>query len=254
MKIIKRKFKLILLLTVIALAFSLVGLKVYLNKDKFNIFPKENSNPLQELEEIEKESPKEGSEEEKKEEVVTKVNVDIKGAIKKPGVYELNSDQKVIDVVNLAGGFSEDADSTLVNLAKKVTDEMVVIIYTKTQIKKAKTEDTLSLKANDICVCPTIQNDACLTNDSTNSKSNNNNSNSSSKNNAATNSSQSEKVNINTASLEELQSLNGIGEGKAKSIIEYREQNGNFQSIEEIQKVNGIGESIYAKIKDHITI
>lgn len=251
MKIIKRKFNLILFLIIIVLILSLIGLKIYLNHNSFSFNTKDNGDSLPEIQQVEKNLEKEESEEEKKEEIITKVDVDIKGAVKKPGVYELNSNQKVIDVVNLAEGFTEEADSTLVNLAKKVTDEMVVIIYTKTQIKNAKKEEALSLKSNDVCVCPTIRNDACITSDNSNSKNNNN---SSSKNNQTTKQNLNEKVNINMASLEELQALNGIGEGKAKAIIEYREQNGNFQSIEDIQKVSGIGESIYAKIKDNITV
>ena len=61
-------------------------------------------------------------------------------------------------------------------------------------------------------------------------------------------------ININTASLEQLQTLNGIGESKAKSIVEYRTTNGNFKSIEEIKNVSGISESLYEKIKDSISI
>ena len=61
-------------------------------------------------------------------------------------------------------------------------------------------------------------------------------------------------VNINTASKETLMTLNGIGESKAKLIIEYRETNGNFKTTDEIKNVKGIGEAIYEKIKDSITI
>ena len=63
-----------------------------------------------------------------------------------------------------------------------------------------------------------------------------------------------EKININTATLEELQTLSGIGESKAKAIIEYREENGNFSKPEDILNVSGIGESVYEKIKDNITV
>ena len=63
-----------------------------------------------------------------------------------------------------------------------------------------------------------------------------------------------EKININTASLEDLLKISGIGESKAKNIIEYRETNGQFKNIEEIKNINGIGDSLFNKIKDNITI
>ena len=75
---------------------------------------------------------------------IIEVSVDIKGAIKNPGVYVITSDKKVIDVVNLAGGLTEEADTSLINLAKKVFDEMVVIIYTKKEIKDAKAKEEFS--------------------------------------------------------------------------------------------------------------
>lgn len=170
----------------------------------------------------------------------TKVYVDIKGAIATPGVYEIEETKKVIDVVNLAGGFTENADTSLNNLAKKVSNEMVVIIYTKKEVRDAKLKETLSITSNDICVCPEVNNDACL--NSTNTKETTN---------TAIN---NEKVNINTATLEQFQTLTGIGESKAKAIIAYREENGNFENIEDLKNVSGIGESVYEKIKNNITV
>ena len=136
---------------------------------------------------------------------------------------------------------------------------MVIIIYTKDQIKEAKKTELLSTESSGSCVCPKISNDACI-----NSKSKNNNTSSVKNNNttsknttskeSTTSSNKNELVNINTATKEELQTISGIGEGKAQAIIDYREENGNFNSIEDILNVSGIGESIYEKIKDHITV
>lgn len=181
-----------------------------------------------------------------------KVFVDIKGAIVRPGVYELEKEKRVIDVVSMAGGLSDEADTTLINLAKKIEDEMVVIIYTKEQITEAKKKDLLSTTIKDSCVCPKIENDACLNN--------NNSSNKSSSSSKSTNKSSKEtatstdKININTASLDELQKISGIGESKAQAIIKYREENGNFNKIDDIMNVSGIGDALYEKIKDNITV
>ena len=190
---------------------------------------------------------------EEKETTPSNVYVDIKGAVTNPGVYEIEDTKKVIDVINLAGGLTDQADTTLINLAKKVTNEMVVIIYTKEEVKKAKenTNNTNSIiKIIDKqCICPNIKNDGCIAN---NSKS------STSSTKTETNIKEEEKepkiVNINTATKEELETIPGIGASKAEAIIKYREEHGPFQNIEGLKEVSGIGESLYEKVKDSITV
>lgn len=178
-----------------------------------------------------------------------KVFVDIKGAIVRPGVYEIEKGKRVIDVVYKAGGLSDEADTTLINLAKKIEDEMVVIIYTKDQIKEAKKKDLLSTTIKDSCVCPKVENDACLNNNSKNNTATKDTTKSQKETTTSNN-----KININISSKEELQNISGIGESKAEAIIKYREENGNFNKIDDILNVSGIGESLYEKIKDSITV
>lgn len=167
------------------------------------------------------------------------VYVDIKGAVKNPGVYEVNKDSRIIDVIKKAGDLKKDADTSVINLSKKVKDEMYIIIYTKEEINTYKEKMIPSTKiikeVEEKIICPDNDNDACI------SKS------SSSLNNI------SEVININTASKEELMKLKGIGEGKAKQIIEYRKDN-TFNTIEDIKNVPGIGDSLYDKIKDNIEV
>ena len=248
MNFIKRNIKIFIVIILIIILSTIIGIKYYLNNNKNNI----NTNTEKEIK-IEKKINK--KEEESKKD---KIYVDIKGAIKKPGVYELDNDKKVIDAVYLAGGLSEEADTTYVNLAKKLTDEMVIIIYTKDQIKKIKTTELISTESSGSCVCPKIENDACINKkDNSTSKSSNSNKNSSNKSSSSsknTTTKTDEPVNINTATKEELQTISGIGEGKAQAIIDYREEFGNFNTIEDILNVSGIGESVYEKIKDHITV
>lgn len=247
MELIKKHIKIILGVLLIIIFIAGLALKYYLKSNEKNI-KKEQTTSIKLTSKIKT------NEKEKKE----KVFVDIKGAIKKPGVYEIDDDKKIIDVVTEAGGLTNEADTTYINLAKKVKNEMVVLIYTKDQIKEAKKKETFSIINEETCICPVVKNDACI-NDTTNSNKttsqsskNSTNSKSNSSNNTSTDA--STKVNINTASLEELQTLTGIGESKAKSIIEYREENGNYNSPEDILNVSGIGESLYEKIKDNITV
>ena len=164
------------------------------------------------------------------------VYVDIKGAVKKPGVYKINSDKKIIDVITMAGGLMENANTDNINLSKKVTDEMVIIIYTNEEVKNSNIVDTVIKVIDKECVCPNIQNDGCINTEINDSITNVNN-----------------IININTATLEELMSINGLGEAKAKAIIKYREENGYFKIIDDLLNVSGIGEAFLEKIKEYIT-
>ena len=162
--------------------------------------------------------------------------VDIKGAINNPGVYKVPVGTRVNDVINMAGGLTDNADTSLINLSKLVIDEMVIIIYTKDEVQNSNLVNTVIKVVEKECVCPNIENDSCINDKITDTITNG-----------------SGKVNINTASMEELSKLDGIGESKAQAIIKYREENGNFKTIEDITNVSGIGSSVYEKIKDNIT-
>ncbi len=161
--------------------------------------------------------------------------VDIKGAIKKPGVYTTNCNDNVSDIIRLAGGLIPEADTSLTNLAKKITNEMVIIIYTKEEVKNSNVIDTVIKVVEQECVCPNIQNDGCL-NDKINETIGGN-----------------KLVNINTATLNELKMIPGIGEVRAQAIINYRETKGSFKTIEDIKNVDGIGSKLYEEIKIYLT-
>ena len=159
--------------------------------------------------------------------------VDIKGFVNKPGVYsfKLFDNARVNDLIEKAGGLKKEADTSTINLSKKLDDEMTVVIYSKSEIANfVKTQDETKKKL-EICENK-LKNNACI------------------KEEVSTNNS---KININEASLNELMTLSGIGETKAKAIIAYREKN-KFKSIEDIKNVEGIGESLYTSIKENITV
>ncbi len=226
--------KIIKILIIAALIIGIITIIIL----KYNLL---NNNEPEIIEEEKIEIKKEETEPKEK------IYVDIKGAVTIPGVYELDKESRVIDLVKLSGGLTEEADTTYINLAKKLKDEMVVIIYTKDQIKKAKEKETLAIKeVNNTCICPKITNDSCITKENTNTETKNE-----TKEEKETTST---KININTATKEELQTLTGIGASKAEAIIEYRKKNGNFNTIEDIKNVSGIGEAAYEKIKDYITV
>lgn len=165
-----------------------------------------------------------------------KIHIDIKGAVKNPGVYEVNSDSRVIDVIQVAGGLIKGANTNYINLSEKITDEMVIWIYSDKEIEELLLEKNSTKYMISECNCPVVDNTTCLDIN---------------KEEKITN---DDKININKANLEELSKLNGIGELKARNIIEYREKNGKYSSIEDIMKVSGIGEAAYNKIKDYIEV
>ncbi|MBR3362371.1 MAG: helix-hairpin-helix domain-containing protein [Bacilli bacterium] len=180
-----------------------------------------------------------------KEKPIQKIKVDIKGEINAPGVYELNKNDRVNDLINKAGGITKNGDTSIINLSKKLEDEMLVIIYSKNEVNKLKTNTNQTPK--DICpkinnACPEKELETITGKENQQAKENNN------EKNVTT------KISINKATAKELQNLDGIGEAKAEAIVKYREENGNFKKLEDIKNVSGIGDSAFAKIKDKITL
>ncbi len=162
-----------------------------------------------------------------------KYYIDIKGSVKNPGVYQVSPDSIVNDCIKLAGGLLKSADTTTINLSKKVTSEMVIYVPKKDEVVKSTATTTVTKTEE-------IPNNASY-DDKT-------------KDNNTNNDTVSNLININTATKEELATLNGIGLAKAADIIEYRNTNGNFKSTDDIKNVSGIGDALFAKIKDYITV
>ena len=142
------------------------------------------------------------------------ITVDVKGAVKAPGIYDLPVGSRVNDAVQKAGGLTEQADSKALNLAQKVSDEALVYVPTKGEE---------------------------VANQQTNSG-------------APSSTSKDKKVNINKAILEELKQVKGLGGKRAQDIIDHREANGKFKSVEELKKVSGIGAKTIEKLKDYVTV
>lgn len=163
--------------------------------------------------------------------------VDVEGAVRKPGVYELAGGARIVDAVDAAGGFAANAARTSVNLAQKAEDGMQVYVATKREAKAASGAGGVS---------GTGQTGSAGGASGAGSGAS-----------AAGGSSSggaSDKVNINTASAEELQKLSGIGPSLSQRIIDYRESKGPFKSIEGLKEVSGIGDTRFASIKDSVCI
>lgn len=200
--------------------------------------------------------------EEIQEKVKTKIKVDIKGAVVKPGVYELDVNSVVNDAIKLAGGLKKSADTSNINLSKELENEMVIKIFTTNEIKKLNKEKEVVTTPDNTCSENTIIIDKCNNSSIIKDTSTSNSADSSlntDKNAEEVDSdikeaSPSKLISINTATIEEFVTLPGIGESKAESIIKYREEHGSFKTIEEIKSVSGIGEAAYNKIKEFITI
>ena len=214
-----------ILIIIIVLTISVVGAYYFikLRKDSFKVIEK-NDKVIKE----EKEVKEEKKEEEKEEESISWI-VDVKGEVVNPGIHKIEKDMRINDVIKVAGGLTKNADTTLTNLSKKVTDEMVIIIYSKEEVKEILTKEKLSTECGNKEI---ILNGECTTKKEENA---------------------SKKININIASKEELMKIPNIGEAKASSIIEYRTKT-KFTKIEDIKNVTGIGDSIFELIKDYIEV
>ena len=151
------------------------------------------------------------------------IMVDISGEIITPGVVKLPEGSRIIDAITAAGGKTEDADLSKVNLAYILDDGVQLYIpryNEKLEKEIVQTEPGVGIIQEGI----------------------------------NTTSKKDSKVNINTANKEKLATLPGIGEGTAEKIIEYRSKTGKFNVIDEIKKIPGIGESKFKSLKDKITI
>ena len=141
----------------------------------------------------------------------TVIFVDIKGAVKNPGVYQMKSGDRVKDALDAAGGLTDEADSQKVNLAQRVEDQMVIVVP---KVGEEATEIPAGAMSKEAA--------------------------------------KDGKVNINTATVEELKTLKGVGEKKAEAIIEYRKKNGSFKTKEDLMKVRGIGKKLFESFQERI--
>jgi len=215
MKKLYDKYSIYISLILLVISLSLIVYIVYFKKDK--IIYEECKNIVEQTN-------------------IEEYYVDIKGEVVNPGVYKVDNNLRTNDVITIAGGLTNNADISLLNLSKKIVDEMNIKIYSKEEVKNALKdikEPTIIEIIKEIekeCICPD-NNDACINEEEK----------------------ESTLININTATKEELMTITGIGESKANSIIEYRKTN-KFNIIDDIKNVSGIGDSVFENIKNYITV
>lgn len=151
-----------------------------------------------------------------------KIKVYICGMVKNPGVYEIDEGARIIDLLEVAGGESEDACLEIINLAQPVSDGQRIYVPSREEITDENTGGSSIFFAEDLL--------------------------------SDYQSSGNKLININEANLQELQELPGIGPALANNIIEYRKKNGAFKTKEELKNVTGIGDKKYEKICELISI
>lgn len=150
--------------------------------------------------------------------------IDVKGAVRYPGVYTLEEGMRIVDAIEAAGGYTEHANPTPINHAQKLQDEMVLYIP---KIGEELSEELGTLVAS---------------------------ASTSSASSAGGGISKTGKINLNKAGESELTQLPGVGPSKANAIIGHRTEHGNFQTIEDLKKVTGIGEKTFDQLKDLIDV
>ena len=182
-----------------------------------------------------------------------KIIIHITGAIKKEGIYELKENSRIADAIEAAEGLTENANIQDINLAYVLEDGEKIHIPTKEEIKQRNSETTeKSIDKTTIYVTKNTGGTEKSASNTEKNTGNTNNSGNTKNNNSTTN--KNEKININTATQAELETLPGIGPSTALKIINYRKENGKYKTIEDIKKVSGIGDSKYNKIKELIKI
>lgn len=148
------------------------------------------------------------------------IYVHLCGAVANPGVYEVKSNVRLVDIIELSGGLLEEAAADYINQAQQVSDGERIYIPTKDEIKDLSVDDLITGEQTE----------------------------------ESSKADEASLININTATMEDLMKLPGIGQAKAGSIIEYRKLQGDFAATEDLMKIPGIKEGLYQKIASYITV
>ncbi|TDL85241.1 hypothetical protein E2R55_25555 [Vibrio vulnificus] len=148
------------------------------------------------------------------------IKVDVKGAVKSPGIFTAQAGDRVIDLISSAGSFTEKADTDKVNFAQIIEDQMVIYVPEIGEEDKGNLENIQVGTYGD----------------------------------AITKGASGGLVNLNTATQEDLQTLTGIGPSKANAILEYRETVGKFKEVDELKQVTGIGDKTFERLRDSISV
>lgn len=150
---------------------------------------------------------------------IEQIVIHITGEVNYPGIVVLKDGSRIVDAIYAAGGEKEEADLNKLNLAYILNDGEKIYVPNKNEVNQIEEDSYISSEIND---------------ENTSSK--------------------SKLININTATVEELITLPGIGEATANKIIQYRNQNGKFKDIEEIKNIPGIGDNKFNNLKEFIKI
>ena len=148
-----------------------------------------------------------------------KIVVDIKGAVKAPKEYELKAGSRVRDLIEIAGGLTPEADEEKIYFSKILEDEQCIKIY---KIGEEVLDSEIEVEEQQEKDTGAVDSKG--------------------------------KININKATVDELMTIPGIGQVKAQSIVDYRNENGKFNSVDELTNITGIGVKTLEKLRDKVDI
>lgn len=222
--------KIIIFSVIISLSICTILLKQNLEiKENVHVVSKSEDESIDRPKSINKEIDKE----EYKLEKIEKGNINknnknmitifISGEVKEPGVVTIEGDKRLSDAIDKLGGFTSEANLNKINLAMRIEDEKHYIIPKIGDDTDTNTNNVVEGISDEVAIESSNQN-------------------------------KTNKININIADIQELDTLPGVGEATANKIINYRDEKGKFNSIEDIKNVNGIGDKKYEDIKDKISI
>lgn len=145
----------------------------------------------------------------------TAIVVEVKGAVRRPGVYTFRSEDRIEEAIKKAGGFTSKADTIEINQAAKLEDSMMIYVPRQGEANRTASSAATNSPSKD---------------------------------------EKNQGVNVNEADATELQTINGIGPAKAEAIIAYREEHGTFQQIDDLRKISGFGEKTVERLKNELTV